>query len=214
MTNKIFRSTVFVAAVVLLCSLGVVLGALLALVFAVMGKKLAVRLLMKMNIPVLMRRMISENSIVSSQNRQKISAGIFSVYAKYISPEDIHVYSIDECFLDVMLEFNRGYEAMKESLVRNFRYWQGEAREKLDLLLDNGLSGEMMQCALHWLESEHLGLPRRPGVTEKELEIITMVGTSGFFTLLMYWRRNDYRETPEEMADFAMQVLSEPLFPH
>ena len=121
---------------------------------------------------------------------------------------------LNECFLDVMLEFNRGYEAMKESLVRNFRYWQGEAREKLDLLLENGLSGEMMQCALHWLESEHLGLPHRPGVSEKELELITMVGCSGFFTLLLYWRRNDYRETPEEMADFAMQVLSEPLFPH
>ena len=41
-----------------------------------------------------------------------------------------------------------------------------------------------------------------------------MVGCSGFFTLLMYWRRNNYRESPEEMADFAMQVLSEPLFPH
>ena len=121
---------------------------------------------------------------------------------------------LNECFLEVMLEFDRGYDAMRDGLVRNFRYWQGEAREKLDLLLDNGLSGEMMQCALRWLESEHLGLPRRPGVTEKELEIITMVGTSGFFTLLMYWRRNDYRETPEEMADFAMQVLSEPLFPH
>lgn len=121
---------------------------------------------------------------------------------------------LNECFWEVMLEFDRGYEAMKESLVRNFRYWQGEAREKLDLLLDNGLSGEMMQCALQWLESEHLGLPHRPGVTEKELEIITMVGTSGFFTLLMYWRRNNYRESPEEMADFAMQVLSEPLFPH
>ena len=121
---------------------------------------------------------------------------------------------LNECFLDVMLEFDRGYDAMRDGLVRNFRYWQGEAREKLDLLLDNGLSGEMMQCALRWLESEHLGLPRRPGVTEKELELITMVGTSGFFTLLMYWRRNDYRETPEEMADFAMQVLSEPLFPH
>ena len=121
---------------------------------------------------------------------------------------------LNECFLEVMLEFNRGYEVMKESLIRNFRYWQGEAREKLDLLLDNGLSGEMMQCALRWLESERLGLLHRPGLTEKELEIITMVGTSGFFTLLMYWRRNNYRETPEEMADFAMQVLSEPLFPH
>ena len=121
---------------------------------------------------------------------------------------------LNECFWEVILEFDRGYEAMKESLVRNFRYWQGEAREKLDLLLDNGLSGEMMQCALRWLESEHLGLPHRPGVSDKELELITMVGCSGFFTLLMYWRRNDYRESPEEMADFSMQVLSEPLFPH
>ena len=121
---------------------------------------------------------------------------------------------LNECFLEVMLEFDRGYEIMKESLIRNFRYWQGEAREKLDLLLDNGLSGEMMQCALRWLESEHLGLPHRSGVSDKELELITMVGTSGFFTLLMYWRRNNYRETPEKMADFAMRVLSEPLFPH
>lgn len=57
--------------------LGIVLGALIALVFAVLGKQLAVRLLMKLNIPVLMRRMISVNSIVSSQNRQKITAGIY-----------------------------------------------------------------------------------------------------------------------------------------
>ena len=121
---------------------------------------------------------------------------------------------LNECFLEVMLEFDRGFDAMRDSLIRNFRYWQGEAREKLDLLLENGLSGEMMQCALRWLESEHLGLPHRPGVSDKELELITMVGTSGFFTLLMYWRRNNYRETPEEMADFAIQVLSEPLFPH
>lgn len=121
---------------------------------------------------------------------------------------------LNECFLEVMLEFDRGFDAMRDSLIRNFRYWQGEAREKLDLLLDNGLPGEMMQCALRWLESEHLGLPHRPGVSEKELELITMVGCSGFFTLLMYWRRNNYRETPEKMADFAMRVLSEPLFPH
>lgn len=32
---------------------------------------------------------------------EKISTKIFSIYAKYVSPEDIHVYSIDECFLDV-----------------------------------------------------------------------------------------------------------------
>ena len=29
------------------------------------------------------------------------SARIYSIYLRYISPEDIHVYSIDECFLDI-----------------------------------------------------------------------------------------------------------------
>jgi len=31
---------------------------------------------------------------------EKISTKIFSIYMRYISPEDIHVYSIDECFID------------------------------------------------------------------------------------------------------------------
>lgn len=32
---------------------------------------------------------------------EKISTQIFSIYMKYVSAEDIHVYSIDECFIDV-----------------------------------------------------------------------------------------------------------------
>ncbi len=31
----------------------------------------------------------------------EVSADIYSVYLRYISPDDIHVYSIDECFIDV-----------------------------------------------------------------------------------------------------------------
>ncbi len=31
----------------------------------------------------------------------EVSAEIYATYLKYISPEDIHVYSIDECFMDV-----------------------------------------------------------------------------------------------------------------
>ena len=30
----------------------------------------------------------------------EVSAKIYSVYLKYVSPEDIHVYSIDEVFID------------------------------------------------------------------------------------------------------------------
>lgn len=32
---------------------------------------------------------------------------------------------LSECFLAVLLEFDRGYEVMRESLIRNFRYWEG-----------------------------------------------------------------------------------------
>ena len=31
----------------------------------------------------------------------RISSDIYSIYMKYVSPEDIHVYSIDECFMDI-----------------------------------------------------------------------------------------------------------------
>ena len=31
---------------------------------------------------------------------ERVSAGIYGIYLKYVSPEDIHVYSIDECFID------------------------------------------------------------------------------------------------------------------
>ncbi len=30
----------------------------------------------------------------------EVSAEIYSVYLRYVSPEDVHVYSIDECFID------------------------------------------------------------------------------------------------------------------
>ena len=32
---------------------------------------------------------------------EQVSTRVFSIYMKYISSEDIHVYSIDECFLDI-----------------------------------------------------------------------------------------------------------------
>ena len=32
---------------------------------------------------------------------EEISTKIFSIYLRYVSEEDIHVYSIDECFIDV-----------------------------------------------------------------------------------------------------------------
>ena len=34
------------------------------------------------------------------QRYMEASADIYSIYLRYVSPEDIHPYSIDECFID------------------------------------------------------------------------------------------------------------------
>ena len=35
------------------------------------------------------------------KNYMEMSAEIYGIYLKFVSPEDIHVYSIDECFIDI-----------------------------------------------------------------------------------------------------------------
>ena len=45
----------------------------------------------------------------------KVSAEIYSVYLNYISPDDIYVYSIDECFIDVT-DYCRLYKKLREKL--------------------------------------------------------------------------------------------------
>jgi DNA polymerase V len=47
----------------------------------------------------------------------EVSAEIYATYLKYISPEDIHVYSIDECFLDVTNYLNLYQMTAKELAV-------------------------------------------------------------------------------------------------
>ena len=173
------------------------------------------RVLLEETLMVLMQRKGYAQTTVTDLCRE---AGIprRTFYHYFDSKEDV-LYAVienmlSECSLEVMLEFNSGYDALMESLIRNFQYWMGPARWKMDLMLDNGLSGDMTRCALHWLETHHRSVLRRPGMTSKETEIAAMVGISGFFTLLIYWRKNDYRETPEEMADYASWILAKPLF--
>ncbi len=46
----------------------------------------------------------------------EVSADIYATYLKYISPEDIHVYSIDECFMDIT-EYLKLYKLTAKELV-------------------------------------------------------------------------------------------------
>ena len=43
-----------------------------------------------------------------------MSAKIYSIYLKYVSADDIHVYSIDECFIDITHYLNTYNKTAKE----------------------------------------------------------------------------------------------------
>ena len=59
---------------------------------------------------------------------EKISAKIFSIYMKYVSSDDIHVYSIDECFIDVTAYLNTYKMSARElatTMIRDVLYNTG-----------------------------------------------------------------------------------------
>ena len=48
----------------------------------------------------------------------EVSAQIYGIYLEYVSAEDIHVYSIDECFIDATAYLPH-YGVSAEDLARN-----------------------------------------------------------------------------------------------
>lgn len=59
---------------------------------------------------------------------EEISTKIYSIYMRYISPEDIHVYSIDECFIDATGYLNTYHMTAHElamTMIREVLYETG-----------------------------------------------------------------------------------------
>lgn len=67
-----------------------------------------------------LKKVPRDSFIIAPPRMQKyieVSSAIFAIYARYIAPEDIHVYSIDEAFLDVTSYLNT-YEMSARQLAR------------------------------------------------------------------------------------------------
>lgn len=52
------------------------------------------------------------------------SAKIYGIYLRYVSKEDIHVYSVDECFIDVTNYLQLYHLTAKEMAVKLMHWWQ------------------------------------------------------------------------------------------
>ena len=119
---------------------------------------------------------------------------------------------MQQCFLNVMFDIQLGEEQMKESFARIFRFWEGDNRIRLDALIRNGLESRLMTWSLQFIRAERIGILSSSNLDPKLVEIGLMVGTTDFFTLLFYWSREGYRETPEQMAEYAIWVLPQAFY--
>ena len=114
--------------------------------------------------------------------------------------------------LEAMFDFNQGVAVMEESFVRFFRNWLGPNREKLELLLKNGLGTRLIERSRISNREERVGFPRPEELPEELVQIGTLWGTTGFFTILFYWVENGCVQSPEQMGKYTAWVLSEPLY--
>ena len=119
---------------------------------------------------------------------------------------------MQQCFLNVTFDFRLGPDRMKDSFLRIFQFWSGENRRKLDTLMQNGLESKLMAWSSKFGREEQLGMFLDGEMAPKLVEIVLMVCATEFFALLFHWSRGGYRETPEEMAEYAVLVLPQVLF--
>ena len=74
----------------------------------------------------------------------EVSADIYATYLKYISPEDIHVYSIDECFMDVTNYLSLYQMSAKELAVKMIH----DVLEKTGITATAGIGTNLYLCKI------------------------------------------------------------------
>ena len=99
----------------------------------------------------------------------EISARIYSIYLKYIAPEDIHVYSIDEVFMDIT-QYQKTYQLTARDLamkmIRN-------VLEETGITATAGIGSNLYLCKVAMdLEAKHISADQY-GVRIAELDEMT-----------------------------------------
>ncbi len=97
---------------------------------------------------------------------EKVSAQIFGIYAEFVSPEDIHVYSIDEVFIDATGYLARYRMSGHELAMRLIR----EVLSRTGITATAGVGSNLFLCKVAMdIVAKHMP-PDRDGVRIAELD--------------------------------------------
>lgn len=138
-----------------------------------------------------------------------------SFYRYFSSKEGALLALIDHALMDYDI-FNThtvqdGKDAPLYYMEQVFVYWI-QHRSLLDALEKSGLSGVLIQRAMKFTKDMDT-LPRFMQISDRRLrEYGTMFMVCGLITMIVQWHHDGFSKSAEEMAQLAMQLLTNPLF--
>lgn len=103
---------------------------------------------------------------------------------------------------------------IRQDMERVFAYWKSQ-KLLLDVLERSQLSGVLIQRAINFSLSES-ALPRRfLPMDEREIqEVVTTFAVCGLMSMVVQWHNEGYPQSVQHMAQVAVRLVSQPLFPN
>lgn len=101
-----------------------------------------------------------------------------------------------------------------KELERFFRFWVHH-KPLLDALQRSNLSGLLIERAISYTLTG-VFMPRRflPQDAREVQEQVTAFAICGLMSMVLNWHHNGYLQSPSHMANLAVRLVSQPLFPN
>lgn len=137
-------------------------------------------------------------------------------FYRYFDSKDGALYALIDHTLLEYEGFTVGYDGgrgMLRELERLFLFWQ-ERKDLLDALGESGLSGILIERAIHFALTDAAMSHNFFSEDSEEMQKhITMFGVCGLLSMVLAWHSSSFDKPASELAAVAVRLLSKPLFP-
>ena len=139
-------------------------------------------------------------------------------FYRYFSSKDGALYALIDHTLMEFESFDRenhvrGKRTLQKDLERFFRFWQHHS-SLISALDRSGLGGVLVQRAIEYALAEVV-FPGRflPGENRAHQNHVVMFAVCGLLAMMLQWHQGGYRTPVRELAEIAVRLLTQPLFP-
>ena len=137
-------------------------------------------------------------------------------YRYFEGKEDVFDAMVDQ----VMLEYERfpgpyrqgKHRTSEKDMEKLFSFWH-EHDAVLTAVSRSGMIGRFIERSIYTSFQEKLGMSSATQQTTPDsFRITTCFSMCGLFALIWDWRRRGYPQTPREMAQITVKLLTQPLY--